>query len=115
MTEGYTNYVVEHSFGYSMVSMWQALNGALAGSSVDFSAQRDIFLEIMLDILESGKAKLASDGRLLYGSNLEQVELLRRAWPSTREELESDLCLWFLIAAPAGIVWVLDNGELCWT
>ncbi|OWY83910.1 DUF596 domain-containing protein, partial [Raoultella ornithinolytica] len=52
---------------------------------------------------------------LLDGSNLEQVELLRRAWPSTREELESDLCLWFLIAAPAGIVWVLDNGELCWT
>lgn len=115
MTEGYTNYVVEHSFGYSMVSMWQALNGALAGSSVYFAAQRDIFLEIMLDILESGKAKLASDGRLLDGSNLEQVELLRRAWPSTREELESDLCLWFLIAAPAGIVWVLDNGELCWT
>ncbi|WP_261393168.1 hypothetical protein [Stenotrophomonas maltophilia] len=71
MTERYANYVVEHSSGYSMVSMWQALNGALAGSFVDFAAQRDIFLEIMFDILESGKAKLASDGRLLDGSNLE--------------------------------------------
>lgn len=77
MTKKRVNYVVGHSFGYSMVSMWQALNGALAGSSVDFAAQRDIFLDIVFDILESGKAKLASDGRLLDGSNLEQVELLR--------------------------------------
>ncbi|MCX2896026.1 DUF596 domain-containing protein [Stenotrophomonas lactitubi] len=115
MTEKYTNYVVEHSFGYSMVSMWQALNVALAGSSVDFVAQRDTFLDILFDILESGRARLASDGRFLEGSNLEQIQLLRGAWPSTREELESDLCLWFLIAAPAGVVWVLDNGELCWT
>ncbi|WP_341353713.1 DUF596 domain-containing protein [Stenotrophomonas maltophilia] len=66
-------------------------------------------------MLESGKAKLASDCRLLDGSNLEQVGLLRMAWLSTREEWESDLCLWFLIAAPAGTVWVLDSGELCWT
>lgn len=107
-------YVVEHSFGYSMVSMWQSLNAALV-EPVDFIVQRDIFLDIVLALLESGRAKLASDGELWTGSSVGQVKVLRDSWPLTRDELEADLCLWFLAECPAGIVWVLDDGGLSWT
>ncbi|WP_238379825.1 MULTISPECIES: DUF596 domain-containing protein [Stenotrophomonas] len=66
-------------------------------------------------ICACSQSAASSINRVCNTVGLEQVELLREAWPSTREELESDLRPWFLIAAPAGIVWVLDNGELCWT
>jgi hypothetical protein len=65
--------------------------------------------------MDHGEARLALDGAYLEGSTEEQLDILRRAWPKSRDELEADMGQWFLADAPAGIVWSTPERQEIWS
>ncbi|WP_083490604.1 DUF596 domain-containing protein [Stenotrophomonas humi] len=44
-----------------------------------------------------------------------RIDVLQRAWPTSRDELESDMSQWFLVDAPAGIAWNTPEGHEIWS
>lgn len=109
------NSVLSHSWGYSMGAVWQSLTVELAGAEVGFDRQSEIFFSLMKNLMIRGEIRFALDGKYLEGSTDDQLDLLRRAWPSSREQLESELGLWFLVESPAGIVWITPDGQEVWS
>lgn len=83
--------VLAHSRGFSMGSLWQSLTVELSGHGVDFAKQTDMFLSLLKTQMDHGEIHLAPDGAYLEGSTGEQLDVLRRAWPKSRDELESDM------------------------
>lgn len=63
MTEGYANCVVEHSFGYSMVSMWQTLM-VLWRDLLSILPRSEIFFSILFLIFWSLETR---NWRLMVG------------------------------------------------
>lgn len=107
--------VLSHSWGYSMGAVWQSLTVDLAGTEVSFDGQTEIFFSLLKSLMIRGEIRFALDGKCLEGSVDDQLDLLRRAWPSSREQLESEMGLWFLAESPAGIVWITPDGQDVWS
>jgi hypothetical protein len=107
--------VLSHSRGYSMGSLWQSLDVELSDAKVNYQEQTDIFLLLLRSLLCRGQIRLALDGEYIAGDVDHQLQVLRRAWPNSKGELEADMGLWFLVNAPAGIVWITREGQEIWT
>ncbi|MDH2924997.1 hypothetical protein EV693_102226 [Nicoletella semolina] len=88
------------------------------GSVEDNPEIKEMFLEFMGDLIRIGELKLASKGKFLEGTIEEQIDLFRKAWPKEYDENdpEKDIDnLWWLIGAPAGAVWIWEDGFEEWT
>ena len=79
---------------------------------------KDMFLDFIISLIKRGYLKLAYNGNYLKGSPEEQVEILRINWP---DEYDPDIPekdidnLWWIVAAPAGAVWIYPDGTEVWT
>ncbi|PJL57991.1 hypothetical protein B9Y82_04300 [Stenotrophomonas maltophilia] len=104
--------VLHYSYGCSMGVLWRNMNMEFEGA---FERQTEEFFSMLRMLMEEGKLKLASDGVFADGDIDAQLGVLRRAWPSTRdqEDLDED-GLWFLTDAPFGLVWIAPEGDV-WT
>lgn len=107
--------VLKHSHGYSMGALWQSLTVELSGGGVSFGEQTEIFFSFLKMLLDRGEIRFALDGSYLDGTVDEQLGVLRHAWPTGGDELESEMDFWFLADAPAGIVWITPDGQEIWT
>lgn len=107
--------VLKHSIGYSMGSLWQSLTVELQDDSLPFEKRTDIFIRFLRELMQSGRIRLAIDGIYLGGSVDDQLGVLRKAWPSPSVDEEEEMYLWFLAEAPAGVVWIADDGTEIWT
>lgn len=109
------NSVLSHSRGYSMGSLWQSLDVELSNAGKTYQEQTDFFLLLLGSLLSQGEIRLALDGAYIEGDIDQQLQVLRRAWPDSKDELEADMGLWFLVGAPAGIVWIAQDGQEFWS
>ncbi|MDH2925000.1 hypothetical protein EV693_102229 [Nicoletella semolina] len=79
---------------------------------------KEMFLEFMGDLIRIGELKLARSGKFLEGTIEEQIDLFRQAWPKEYDDNdpEKDIeMLWWSYAAPAGAVWIWEDGFEEWT
>jgi len=114
MTQGCDS-ILRSAFGFSMAAVWQHLTIALSQAR-RYEARTEIFFCILERLLDEGHVKLAHDGKFLGGTIKEQIEVLRMAWPKFPGEDDLDgFGYWFLIDAPAGLVWITDDGREAWT
>ncbi|HDR1199829.1 TPA: DUF596 domain-containing protein, partial [Pasteurella multocida] len=70
------------------------------------------------ELMHDGELKFAIRGKFLEGSIEEQIDLFRQAWPDHYDdkELEYDIDhLWWITYAPAGAVWICEDGYEEWT
>ncbi|WP_419653912.1 DUF596 domain-containing protein [Xylella fastidiosa] len=79
-----------------------------------FEERKKDFLFIVGKLLEEGKLKLAKNGEFITGTTEELVEMFRKSFPTSDEEMEFGV--WFFAdECPAGAVWVYkgegENGE----
>lgn len=109
------NSVLTRSRGYSMGSLWQSLDVELTGSGRSFKEQTGLFFSLLSSLLRKGEIRLALDGQYIEGELEEQLQGLRLVWPISKHELDEDMGLWFLVSAPAGIVWIASDGPETWT
>lgn len=106
--------VMNSSFGLSLGAVWQHMTMEMG--DVGISGRRGAFFELMGRLLRERKVKLASDGRTLEGDWREQLLFISKAWPESPGEDDIDgFGLWFLIDAPAGLVWIGADGREHWT
>jgi hypothetical protein len=108
-------FLLESSFGLSMAALWQHMRVQLSSSGYGFYEQSDMFFRLLAWLIEQGKIKLACDGEFLSGAKGDQVDLLKDAWPNNPGEDDLDgYGYWFLIEAPAGVVWIAEDGREIW-
>jgi len=107
--------VLRHSKGYSMSSLWQSLGVEVSSERIGCQEQVEIFLSLLGGLLQKGEIRLALKGEFLEGDVDQLLQTLRAAWPNSKDELEADMGLWFLVGAPAGIVWFTPDGQEIWT
>lgn len=78
-----------------------------------------MFFDFLARALAEKKIKLASKGVFLSGTIMEQLDLFRTAWPKyPSDDKDDDLDefgMWFLVKAPAGLVWLTPDGKEVWT
>ncbi|MGY0343389.1 DUF596 domain-containing protein [Xylella fastidiosa] len=79
-----------------------------------FEERKKDFLFIIGKLLDEGRLKLAEKGKFMTGTTEEQVEMFRKSFPASDEEMELG-CWFFSDECPAGAVWVFkgegENGE----
>ncbi|MGR3806822.1 hypothetical protein SAMN05660772_02294 [Pasteurella testudinis DSM 23072] len=78
---------------------------------------KDLFLDFIVELMDKGELRLAYKGEYLIGSHREQVDTLKKAWPTHYNEDDPlfDIDnLWWYAYAPAGPVWIYENGDLIW-
>ncbi|ALR05457.1 DUF596 domain-containing protein [Xylella fastidiosa] len=79
-----------------------------------FEERKNDFLFLIGKLLDEGRLKLAKKGEFLVGTNEELVEIFRKSFPASDEEMVSG-CWFFFDECPAGAVWVYkgegENGE----
>lgn len=97
-----------------MGALWHSLTVEFMGGEEGFNGQLDAFLSLLRMLMCKGEVRLAHNGVFLTGGIDEQLHNLRCKWPGGKDGLEADMDLWFLIDAPAGIVWITPEGEV-WT
>ncbi|MGY4697730.1 DUF596 domain-containing protein [Xylella fastidiosa subsp. sandyi] len=82
-----------------------------------FEERKKDFLFIIGKLLDEGRLKLAKKGKFFTGTTEELVEMFRKSFPVSDEEMDLEGAgLWFFMdECPAGAVWVLkgegENGE----
>lgn len=110
--------VIKFSYGLSLGSIWHNLRGrASAHEEDDLKQCKEAFFYIAEQLITEGKLKLADSGRFLEGSITEQLQQFRDVWPEEIDKtvMEKDIDnLWWLVAAPAGAVWIKDDGDEIW-
>ncbi|MDH2924998.1 hypothetical protein EV693_102227 [Nicoletella semolina] len=88
------------------------------GSVEDNPEIKEMFLEFIGDLIRIGELKLASQGKFLEGSIENQLDILRQAWPKEYDDNipQKDIHhLWWSLIAPAGAVWIWEDGFEEWT
>lgn len=116
MNNEYKNFVIE-SRGMSLGGMFFNFQG-LYGDIYENPQVKEMFLEFVEHLIKNGEIRLAICGKFLSRTPGEQVDLFRQAWPQKYDrnipELDIDN-LWWLVAAPAGAVWIYPDGTEVWT
>ncbi|MEE9684278.1 DUF596 domain-containing protein [Lelliottia amnigena] len=111
--------VIKSSYGLSMGAMWQHVRIDCTAYSDDRLFRKKIFFDILTQVLKKKVIKLAKNGIFLTGTLSEQLALVHHSWPPYSSEDEDDdldeFGLWFLVKAPAGIVWLTSDGQEIWT
>jgi len=78
-----------------------------------------MFFDFLARALAEKRIKLASKGVFLSGTITEQLDLFRTAWPQCPSDDKDDdldeFGMWFLVKAPAGLVWLTPDGKEIWT
>lgn len=106
--------VIKSSYGLSMGAMWQHVRIDCTAYSDDRLFRKKIFFDILTQLLEKKVIKLAKNGIFLTGTLSEQLALLHHSWPLYSSDDDDDLDEfgpWFLVKAPAGIVWLTSDGQ----
>ncbi|UIX81324.1 DUF596 domain-containing protein [Xylella fastidiosa] len=79
-----------------------------------FEERKKDFLFLIGKLMDEGRLKLAKNDEFMTGSTEEQVEMFRKSFPASDEEMELG-CWFFFDECPAGAVWVFkgerENGE----
>ncbi|WPU25169.1 DUF596 domain-containing protein [Cedecea neteri] len=111
--------VIKSSYGLSMGTIWQHISVECAEISDNYAFRKKVFFCILTRLLTEKKIKLAVNGVFLSGSVEQQVLMIQAAWPPYPcEEEDDDLDeygMWFLVKAPAGVVWLSSDGKELWT
>ncbi|AXI83708.1 DUF596 domain-containing protein [Xylella taiwanensis] len=82
-----------------------------------FEERKNDFLFLLEKLLDEGKLKLAKKGEFITGTTEELVDLFRKSFPVSDEDVDMEGAgLWFFMdECPAGAVWVFkgegENGE----
>ncbi|MDH2925001.1 hypothetical protein EV693_102230 [Nicoletella semolina] len=79
---------------------------------------KELFLSFMQELIEENKLKLFRNNKFLEGSAMELVEQFRQVWPKEYDENdpEKDIdYMWWWTLAPAGPVWIEEDGTMSWT
>ncbi|KQH73190.1 DUF596 domain-containing protein [Xylella fastidiosa subsp. sandyi] len=79
-----------------------------------FEERKNDFLFLIGKLLDEGRLKLAEKNEFITGTTEELVEMFRKSFPTSDEEMEFGV--WFFAdECPAGAVWVFkgegENGE----
>ncbi|UIT40477.1 DUF596 domain-containing protein [Xylella fastidiosa] len=118
LTQEQIDYVYEN-VGWTLSGLWSCIGNIhemypLEEDPASFEERKKDFLFIMGKLLDDGKLKLAKKGEFITGTTEEQVEMFRKSFPASDEEMELG-CWFFFDECPAGAVWVLkgegENGE----
>lgn len=111
--------VSKSAYGLSMGTMWQHISIECAEISDNYLLRKEVFFTLIESLLKQGKIKLASNGEFLSGTTEEQIQELIAAWPPFPSDNQDDdldeYGIWFLVKAPAGIVWLTPDGKELWT
>ncbi|MCP1616115.1 MULTISPECIES: DUF596 domain-containing protein [Pseudomonadaceae] len=107
--------VLQSAFGLSMRAIWQHMTVEISDCHVDYPYKVKLFFSLMSWLMLGGHLKLASESFFLDGSVQDQLHILREAWPDTPGEDDLDgFGIWFLTDAPAGVVWIGQDGSEFW-
>ncbi|ALQ96665.1 DUF596 domain-containing protein [Xylella fastidiosa] len=111
--------IAESLEGLALDSLWSHVGRAhgIIASQVDpdsFEERKKDFLFLIGKLLDEERLKLAKKGKFMTGTTEEQVEMFRKSFPASDEEMELG-CWFFFDECPAGAVWILkgegENGE----
>ncbi|UIX81023.1 DUF596 domain-containing protein [Xylella fastidiosa] len=105
------------SLGGAFPSLWNRIKMAhtdLQEDPASFEERKKDFLFIIGKLLDEGRLKLAKKGEFITGTTEELVEMFRKSFPTSDEEMEFGV--WFFSDdCPAGAVWISkgegENGE----
>ena len=111
--------VAKSSYGLSMGAIWQHISVECAELPDNYLFRKEVFFVLLTRLLNEGKIKLATNGIFLSDTVEQQIQTLKTAWPAYPFEDESDdldeYGMWFLVKAPAGVVWLTPDGKELWT
>lgn len=111
--------VSESAYGLSIGAVWQHMSIACADFSGNHLFRKQIFFDLLTYLLTQKKIKLATNGEFLSGTISEQLKILQTSWPPYPSDDEDDdldeYGMWFLVKAPAGLVWLTSDGREVWT
>ncbi|MGR6980984.1 DUF596 domain-containing protein [Testudinibacter sp. P27/CKL/0425] len=106
--------IMTYARGYSFVSTWQCVSEYKIKNKIEKS-RKEIFLDILRILIDSNKIKLISNSVFIEKHTNELVALFDQNWPDYYDEndpLHDIDNLWWNCYAPAGVVWIYDNGKL---
>lgn len=109
--------VIKSSYGLSMGAIWQHISVECTELPDNYLFRKEIFFVLLTRLLNEKKIKLAENGIFLSGTVEQQIQVLQAAWPPYPYE-DDDLDeygMWFLVKAPAGVVWLTPDGGELWT
>lgn len=111
--------VAKSSYGLSMGSIWQHISVECAELPDNYLLRKEVFFVLLTSLINEVKIKFAANGLFLSGSAEQQIQILQEAWPPYPSEDEDDdlddYGMWFLVKAPAGVVWLTPDGRELWT
>ena len=111
--------VIKSSYGLSMGAIWQHISVECTELPDNYLFRKEIFFVLLTRLLNEKKIKLAENGIFLSGTVEQQIQVLQAAWPPYPSEDEDDdldeYGMWFLVKAPAGVVWLTPDGGELWT
>lgn len=117
--EGIYQAVIASARGLSLGALWQHLEVECRTILDNSALRKELFFGLLQQLLNAGQARLARDGVFLPGTLEEQLQQLAEAWPQpdSADELDDldETGLWFLVKAPAGLVWTMPDGQEVWT
>ncbi|MEB3479208.1 DUF596 domain-containing protein, partial [Pasteurella multocida] len=87
MSETQYKRVIENNRGLTLIGMFSSFQ-VCYGDIRDKPEIKEMFLELMADLMKTGELKLATKGKFLEGSIEEQIDLFRQAWPDHYDENE---------------------------
>lgn len=117
--EGIYQAVSASARGLSLGALWQHLEVECRTIPDNSTLRKELFFGLLQQLLNAGQARLARDGVFLPGTVEEQLQQLESTWPQPDSDDELDdldeTGLWFLVKAPAGLVWTMPDGQEVWT
>lgn len=117
--EGIYQAVIASTRGLSLGALWQHLEVECRVIPENSVLRKALFFGLLQQLLNTGQVRLASDGVFLTGTVKEQLQQLAEAWPQPDSDDELDdldeTGFWFLVKAPAGLVWTMPDGQEVWT
>lgn len=83
----------------------------------DFNTRKQVFMDVLFRILESGQAKLQRKDEILTCTIEQQVAAFNQAWPDEHDW--DDDFFWEskegVGGTPSGLVWIAKDGREFWT
>ena len=100
--------IIYYSDGQAIDGLWHRLD-----MFTEFSERKNNFLWTLERLLKEGRVKLHKNGVFLESPIEAQIEVFRRAWPtSIKNSGYEDFYWWFFDPeCPAGIAWRREDGS----
>lgn len=111
--------IIKSCYGLSLGTLWQHISIECADMPNNYLFRKEAFFALLSRLLNEKKIKLAANGIFFSGTVEQQIQILQAAWPLYPTENEDDdldeYGMWFLVKAPAGVVWLTSDGRELWT